>query len=285
MGYLGGGLLFAIDVAMMLRPALFGLADVTEAARAAFVTVALWWAVFTVPLLLFVREAPARIRESGRANLAAGVRRITTTFHELREFRVVVLFLIAYWLYLDGVATIARMAVDYGMALGLDEKHLITALLITQFVGFPAAIAFGRLGSRIGPKPGIYLGIAGYFVAIVWSYFMRSTWEFYVLAIIVGLVQGGVQALSRSLFARLAPRGRSAEFFGFLTMSGRFAAIAGPLLVGVTALATGSSRSSVLVIAALFVAGAFVLSLVDEDDGARVALEHDNAIAIENRLT
>ena len=277
LGYLGGGVLFAVSVAMTLSPARFGLADATEAVRVSFGMVAIWWAVFTLPLAFFVHEPPVPAGSSRSSAMAAGLARITSTFREVRQFRVVLIFLIAYWLYIDGVATIARMAIDYGMALGLDEKELIVALLITQFVGFPAAIAFGYLGARAGAKTGIYIGIGAYVVATLWSYFMKSVWEFYVLAIVIGLVQGAVQLLSRSLFARIAPRNRSAEFFGFLNMSGRFAAILGPLLVGFTALATGSSRLSVLVIALLFIAGALVLRCVDEEEGMRVARASESA--------
>ena len=160
------------------------------------------------------------------------------------------------------------MAVDYGMALGLDEKHLIIALLITQFVGFPAAIAFGHLGARIGAKTGIGIGIGVYVAAIMWSYVMASTWEFYVLAVVIGLVQGGVQSLSRSLYAHMVPQSHAAEFFGFYNMLGKFAAVLGPLLVGFTAVMTGSSRFGVLAILVLFVAGGLILYFVGEREAA-----------------
>jgi UMF1 family MFS transporter len=156
------------------------------------------------------------------------------------------------------------MAIDYGLAVGLSERHLIAALLITQFVGFPAALAFGRLGARFGAKPLILVGLAAYVVAAIWSYFMRAAWEFYVLAIIVGLVQGGVQLLSRSLFARMIPAQRSAEFFGFYNMVGRVGSVVGPLLVGFTALLSGSSRASIVVVLVLFIGGGFLLLFVDE---------------------
>src|SRR5213593_951076 len=232
LGYLGGGLLFAINVAMTVWPRAFGLADAAEAAQVSFGTVALWWAIFSVPLLIHVKE-PAGARGGTRwIGVSGGVRQLASTFHEIRRLRMVCLFLLAYWLYIDGVGTIARMAVDYGMALGLDEKHLIIALLITQFVGFPAAIAFGHLGARIGAKTGIGIGIGVYVAAIMWSYVMASTWEFYVLAVVIGLVQGGVQSLSRSLYAHMVPQSNAAEFFGFYNMLGKFAAVLGPLLVG-----------------------------------------------------
>lgn len=270
LGYLGGGVLFAVNVAMTLWPAKFGLASAAEAVRWSFVMVAVWWALFSIPLFLFVREAPAQSAGAGWSVAQAGLRQLAVTLREARQWRDVIVFLVASWLYLDGVGTIARMAVDYGLALGLGERDLILALLITQFIGFPAAIAFGRLGARFGARPMILLGLSAYVLAAVWSYFMRFAWEFYVLAGLVGLVQGGVQLLSRSFFARIIPPAQSAEFFGFYNMVGRVATVVGPLLVGFTALATGSSRASILVIVVLFVAGGVLLLFIDEARALRV---------------
>jgi UMF1 family MFS transporter len=169
------------------------------------------------------------------------------------------MFLIAYWLYIDGVGTIARMALDYGMALGFDTSVLISALLITQFVAFPAAVLFGRIGERYGARSGILIGIVIYAMLCVWSMFMREAHDFYWLAAVSGLVMGGVQSLSRSLFATLIPHGQAGEFFGFYNMMGKFAAILGPLLMGLVSLMTGSNRLSVLAVLLLFVAGGAVL--------------------------
>ncbi len=265
LGYLGGGLLFAIDVAMTLRPGAFGLRDATQAALVSFGTVAAWWALFSVPLVLVVRE-PRRALGSVpvRAALVASLREVLATTRAIRAYRPIVVFLVAYWLYIDAVGTVATMALNYGLALGFDEQSLIVALLITQFVGFPAAIAFGYLGARIGPKPGIGIGLVVYVVALAWGYFMQTAGEFYVLAAVVGLVQGGVQSLSRSLFARLVPKERAAEFFGFYNVVGKFAAIIGPLLMGGAAVLTGSPRAGVLAIAVLFAIGGAVLARVDD---------------------
>jgi UMF1 family MFS transporter len=271
LGYLGGGVLFAINVAMTLWPAYFGLDNAADAVKVSFGLVALWWALFSIPLFLFVREAPARSTGTSATVARAGLRQLAQTLREARKWREVMVFLVASWLYLDGVGTIARMAVDYGLAIGLGERDLIVALLITQFIGFPAALAFGRLGNRFGARPMILLGLAAYVFAAVWSYFMRFAWEFYVLACLVGLVQGGVQLLSRSFFARIIPPAQSAEFFGFYNMVGRVATVVGPLLVGITAIATGSSRASILVIVVLFVAGGALLLFVDEERALRVA--------------
>ncbi len=270
LGYLGGGLLFAFNVAMVLWPARFGLADASESVRLSFGMVALWWAIFSVPLLAFVKEPEAAGRLSGWSAAAAGIGQLAATFRDIRRLRIVLLFLLAYLLYIDGVGTMARMALDYGMALGFDERKLIVALLVTQFVGFPASIAFGHLGGRFGAKAGITIGLGTYIAATLWAYWMESTWEFYALAVVIGLVQGGVQSLSRSLFARITPAARAGEFFGFYNMLGKFAAVIGPLLMGSAALATGSSRAAVLVIVALFVAGGILLYFVDEREGARL---------------
>jgi UMF1 family MFS transporter len=250
---------------MTLWPVRFGLADAAEAVRLSFGMVGLWWALFSLPLFLFVRESPAQAPGSGFFAVArSGLRQLRQTLREARKWRPVLVFLLASWLYLDGVSTIARMALDYGLAIGLGQRDLILALLITQFIGFPSALAFGRLGVRFGARRMILVGLGAYAFATVWSYFMRSSWEFYVLAGIVGLVQGGVQLLSRSFFAQIIPAGQSAEFFGFYNMVGRVATVVGPLLVGLAAITTGSSRASILVVLVLFAGGGAVLLFVDE---------------------
>ncbi|MEJ1471126.1 MAG: MFS transporter [Candidatus Sedimenticola sp. (ex Thyasira tokunagai)] len=270
-GYLGGGLLFALNVLMTLYPDAFGLPDTAAAVRLSFILVALWWGLFSIPLLLFVDEAPSP-SASWRDNLRGGISQLRTTLSELRALRQVFLFLLAYWLYIDGVDTIVRMAVDYGLALGFASNSLILALLITQFVGFPAALLFGHLGERHGPRKGIVVAIAVYLLVIIWAYQMESEWEFYVLAFIIGLVQGGIQSLSRSFYARLIPIDKAGEFFGFYNMLGKFAAVLGPLLMGGVSLLTGSPRLSILSVALLFIAGVLVLLRVDEAEGRRQAV-------------
>lgn len=262
LGYIGGGLLFALNVAMTLFPGSFGLSGPAEAVRLSFLTVAAWWLLFSLPTFRYVPEPP-RFGD-GASPVADGLRTLAKTLREHRAYRPAGLFLLAYFFYIDGVHTIIRMAVDYGLSLGFPAESLIVALLITQFVGFPAAFAFGLAAGKIGPKPALYFGIGVYVAVTVWAYFMTSVVEFYVLAVVVGLVQGGVQAISRSLYARFVPAVRSGEFFGFFNMIGRFAAIVGPSLVAVTGLLTGSSRLGILSVIALLAAGMALLPLVRE---------------------
>jgi UMF1 family MFS transporter len=237
--------------------------------RISFLTVAVWWVVFSLPLLLVVRERPALSGTTWGAALRGGLSQFAQTLREIRALRAVALFLVAYWLYIDGVDTIIRMAVDYGMALGFDPESLIVALLLVQFVGFPAAIAFGYLGERIGTKPAIFIAIGVYVGVSIWAYFLSNEREFYMMAVAIGLVQGGIQSLSRSYYARLIPAEKSAEFFGFYNMLGKFAAVIGPLLVGWTAAVTGSSRASILSVIILFVLGALFLYFVPSPESAQ----------------
>ena len=267
LGYIGGGLLFALNVAMTLAPESFGLSGAADAVRLSFLTVAAWWLLFSIPLFRHVPEPP-RAAAEGSSAVAAGLRALVKTLREYRAYRTAGLFLLAYFFYIDGVHTIIRMAVDYGLSLGFPSESLIVALLITQFVGFPAALAFGLAAAKVGPKPVLYFGVAVYVAVTVWAYFMTSVVEFYVLAVVVGLVQGGVQAISRSLYARFVPPARSGEFFGFFNMIGRFAAILGPSLVAVTGLVTGSTRLGILSVVVLLVVGMALLTFVRENEAA-----------------
>ncbi len=271
MGYLGGGILFAFNVFMTLRPELFGLASQSEAIRISFISVAIWWAVFSIPVFLFVKEARVKDHQAGWHAIAGGLCQLRMTFKEIRRLRVVSLFLLGYWLYIDGVNTIVRMAVDYGLSLGFDANSLIVALLITQFVGFPSALAFGKIGEKLGPKIGIFIGISVYIAVTTWAFFMTSVVEFYALAVAIGLVQGGVQSLSRSFYTRIIPSNKSAEFFGFYNMLGKFAAVIGPALMGWVGIISGDSRFGILTIIPLFAAGAIFLFLVNEQEGTRMA--------------
>ena len=253
LGYIGGGLLFAVNLAMIEKPRLFGLADASEGVKAAFVSAGVWWGVFALPLLLGVREPKTGL--GARRALVAGLAQFRTVVLRLRTLPVLLGFLVAYWLYIDGVNSVFKLAVGFGLAVGLPSGKLLLALLVTQFVAFPAALVFGVIGERWGPRAGITLGLAVYVGVVVYAAFITRPWEFFLLAVLVGLVQGGTQSLSRSLYARLVPREESAAFFGFYGLMGKFSAIFGPLLVGLVQTFTGSPRLAVAAIALLFVAG------------------------------
>lgn len=271
MGYLGGGLLYLGCVLAALSPKAFGFPNATAAATAAFLATALWWAVFSIPLIVLVQE-PAPARRVHRRAWSRGLAQLVETIHHLRTFRVVGIFLVAYWLYIDAVGTVIRMAVAYGRSLGFAQNELIVALLITQFVGFPAAILFGWLGEHIGPRRGIYLGLTVYLGVCIWGALIHQPWEFFSIAVLVGLVQGGVQALSRSFYARLIPADGAGEFFGFYNLIGKFAVLIGPPLFGLFGVWFGNPRYSMLALIVLFVAGGVLLSRVSESEAPARAL-------------
>lgn len=260
LGYLGGGGLFAFCVAMTIWPHDFGFQDAAGAVRWSFLLAAIWWSLFSMPLLFRVTEAGGAGAHDGMLRVAqAGWRQFVQTFREIRRLRVIAGFLLAYWLYIDGVNTVMRMAVNYAMSLGFSSQQLVAALLLTQLIGVPAAIGFGYLGERIGTRTAILLGICVYAAATVWASLMHSTWEFYAIAAVIGLVQGGVQSLSRALYARLIPKDKSGEFFGFYNMLGKFAAVIGPMLIGLTAVLFHDQRFSILSILILFIIGGWIL--------------------------
>ena len=258
LGYLGGGLLFLVNVAMVLKPELFGLADKVAATRAAFISVALWWLLVSIPLFLRVPE------QRSASPQAVGWREIATTVRQIARHRPVWMFLVAYFLYIDAVGTLAQMAVDFGLNLGFASDSLIKALLIVQFVSFPAAIGFGHLAGRIGTRRAIYLSLVVYIAVTIWGYFMQTEAQFYQMAAAIGLVQGGVQSLSRSFFSRLIPPAQAGQFFGFYNMLGKFAAVLGPSVVGIVAATTGNPRLSILALIAFFIIGIVVLARVPE---------------------
>lgn len=265
LGYLGGAILFALNVLMVQYPDFFGLASSAAAVKLAFFSVAVWWSVFSLPVLLFIPENTAHAEAHNRRWDA--FKHLWESFQIVRAHRTVSLFLLAYWLYIDGVDTIVRMAVDYGLAIGLESSDLMLALLLTQVIGFPAAIFFGRLGERFGAKTGIQISLGVYIGVIIWAGFIEQAWEFYALAAAIGLVQGGVQALSRSLYTRLIPNDNSATFFGFYNMLGKFAAVLGPIMVGVTVVLTENSRYGLFSILILMIAGSLLLRRVQPEAG------------------
>ena len=275
-GYLGGGVLLAINLAMIQKPEWFGLGggDETLPVRLAMVSVAVWWLLFSIPLFRRVPEPPQRLEEDedvGRNPIRVAFGRLGETFHELRRYKHAFLMLIALLIYNDGISTIGKMAAAYGTELGIRRESLIAAILIVQFVGIPATLLFGLLAGKIGAKRSIFLGLLVYCGISIFGYFMTSATHFYIIAFMVGLVQGGTQALGRSLFSTLIPRYKSGEFFGFYSVFNKFAGIFGPLLFAGTIGATGSSRNAILSVIIFFFIGAAVLMFVNVEEGERVA--------------
>jgi MFS transporter, UMF1 family len=258
-GYLGGGVLLAINVWMTLDPTFFGFADVTAAVKASFISAAVWWALFAIPIFLFVRERPAMPGDPARSMLRQSFAELAATVREVRKYKAIVFFLLAYWMYIDGVNTIQKMAVDYGLAIGLPSSSLIQAILMVQFIGFPAALLFGWIGQRISPVVGIFICIAVYAAVTIYATVLDTSTKFFIMAAATGCVQGGIQSLSRSYYGSLIPPDRTGEFFGFYNMMSKFAAVLGPLLMGITALVTGSSRTAILSIVVLFIGGGALL--------------------------
>jgi UMF1 family MFS transporter len=275
LGYLGGGLLLLVNLAWILQPALFGLPDAGVATRLAFFSVGVWWFLFSIPLMRRVPE-PA-LAGGGRGSIGEATRHaladLRHTFTHLRKYRQAFLMLLAFLIYNDGIGTIIRMASLYGAQLGIAQEHLIAALLLVQFVGVPFAFIFGWLASRIGAKRAIFLALAVYTGISILGYYMQTAVHFYLLAILVGMVQGGSQALSRSLFASMIPRERSSEFFGFFAVTERTAGILGPLTFAAAIAMTGSSRGAILSVIAYFIIGALILSRVDVEAGQK-AIQH-----------
>lgn len=274
LGYLGGGILLLLNLAWILRPDLFGFADTAAATKASFVSVAVWWLVFSIPLLRHVPEPRVVLDpgESAELNvMRAAFGRLGRTFREMRRYKHAFLLFIAMLLYQDGIQTIIRMASVYGAEIGIDQNAQIAAFVMVQFLGIPFAFAFGALGARIGTKRALFIALAVYTLATIIGFFMTTVTQFFLLAAMVATVQGGAQALSRALFARLIPVNKASEFFGFYAVAERFATVLGPLVFTLSVVLTGSSRFAVLFIITFFAAGAALLALVDEEEGMRAA--------------
>ena len=276
MGYLGSSLLMLLNLAWIQKPALFGISSPEMAIRLTFLSSALWWLVFTIPLLRRVPEPPLRLEADERPGLnpvAVGFRRLRETLHEIRGYKHTFLFLLAFFIYNDGIGTIIRMATIYGREIGIERASLLMPLLLVQVVGIPFTFLFGALADRIGAKPAIFAALAVYLVIAILGYRMTTARDFFVLALLVGMVQGGSQALSRSVFSTLVPRHKSSEFFAFFSVFEKFAGILGPAVFTIMISATGSSRSAILSIIAFFVVGGALLAFVDVKAGQRAARE------------
>ena len=274
-GYLGGGVLLVVNLLWILMPTRFGMGDTLTAIKVSFVSVAVWWFVFSIPLFRHVPEPPRRLEEDetgGEHPIRAAFIRLRETFHELRGYRDAFLMLIAFLLYNDGIQTIIRMATIYGAEIGIDRNARIAAFVLVQFVGVPFSFLFGAIAQRIGAKPAVFASLAVYTGISILGYFMTVAWQFFALAFLVGTVQGGSQALSRSLFARMIPKHKSSEYFGFFSVFEKFAGVAGPAFFAVSVSAFGSSRAAVLSVILFFVAGALVLTRVDVAKGEAQAV-------------
>jgi UMF1 family MFS transporter len=278
LGYLGGGVLLAINVLMMSKPAWFLLPNREVAVRASLASVAVWWVVFSIPLFRQVPEPPRRLERNERPEgsaLLTALRRLAETFRELRRYRQAFMLLLAFLLYNDGIQTIIRMATTYGTEIGIDENAMILALLITQFIGVPFGFLFGFVADKVGAKRAVFAGLAVYSVITILGYFMRTAAHFFALAIMVGMVQGGTQALSRSLFASMIPKHKSSEFFAFFGVFERYAGILGPAVFAWVVAHSGTSRNAILSVLAFFIFGAALLTLVDVESGRRAAREEE----------
>jgi UMF1 family MFS transporter len=281
LGYVGGGILLALNLAWIQKPGWFGLpteAGATLPARLAFLSVAVWWLVFSIPLFRRVAEPGLGAdadRWAGHHPVRATMMRLKETGRDLRRYRQGFLMLLAFLIYNDGIGTIIRMATIYGAELKIEAGAMIASILIVQFVGIPFSFAFGTLAGKLGVKRSILLGLIVYTVICVVGYSMKTSRDFLILAVLVGTVQGGTQALSRSLFASLIPRSRSGEFFGFFAVVEKFAGIFGPAVFWVINALTGSSRGAILAVVGFFAVGGLLLMMVDVEEGQREARAGD----------
>lgn len=275
LGYLGGGILLALNLVVIKSPQRFGLADEAAAMRLSFLSAAVWWLVFSMPLFMGVPEPPRRLEagEAGRNPLAVAFSRLKKTIVELRGHRDALLLLVAFLIYNDAINTIIRMATRYGKEIGVPTSALITAVVMVQFVGVPFAFAFGALAGRLGAKRSIFLALAAYVAITVIAFSMRTTGQFFLICFLVGTVMGGAQALSRSLFASMIPRHKAAEMFGFFGVFDRFGGAIGSSIFGFVVLATGGSRPAILSLVVFFVIGGALLSRVDVERGQQAARE------------
>jgi UMF1 family MFS transporter len=278
LGYLGGGLLLAVNLVMIMKPELLFIGDwggvsATEwGTRLSFVTVGVWWALFSIPVLKNVPE-PITIRMTGEHKnpLTAGFQRLGKTFSEIRQFKEALKFLVAYWLYNDGIGTIIVMATAFGAEVGIGQQHLIGALLAVQFVGIPFTLLFGKITKKIHTRTAILISLAVYSCISVGGYFLQTPLHFWMLAFCVAMVQGASQALSRSMFGSMIQLSKTAEFFGFYDISSKFSGIFGPLIFGIVGTITGTSRLSIVAVVFFFIVGGLLLLTVNHDKGKELA--------------
>lgn len=276
-GYIGGGLLLAINMLMIQQPGWFGMASTLSGTRLAFISVALWWLVFSIPLFRHAPRRPAApdMPKSWKGYAGVGVRRLGQTFRQIRRFPQLMRMLVAFWFFNDGINTIILMATIYGTSIGIGTADLMLALLLTQFIGFPCTLLLGAWAQRWGAKQVLMVSLSIYICIVILGYFMTSAIHFYLLAGLVGVVQGVSQSTARSLFSNLMPAGRTGEYFGFVNITGKFSSIFGPFVFGWVGQLTGSTRWGILSLIFFFAAGIAVLVTVKVQQGMSDAIQAD----------
>jgi len=272
-GYIGGGVLLAINLLLIMKFEWFGLPSTTVATKISLASVGIWWFLFSIPLFKNLKEAKKEKQTRSMSFAKIGFSRVGNTFKSLNQYKQLLLFLLAFWLFNDGISTIIKMATAYGAEIGIGQTHLIGALLITQFVGIPCAFFFGWLANKISAKPALIFALCVYVGIVILGYFMQTAVHFFALAICVGFVQGGAQALSRSIFGRMVPENKHAEFYGFYGISSKFSAILGPFVFGVVGAMTGSSKFGIVALLIFFILGIILLLKVNVEKGEKEAKE------------
>ncbi|TXL63974.1 MFS transporter [Cerasibacillus terrae] len=270
-GYIGGGILLAINLLMILKHDWFGIPNATVASQVSFASVGVWWFIFSIPLFKNIREEKKTVVKRNQSYVSIGFSRVANTFKEIKQYKQLLLFLLAFWLYNDGISTIIKMATIYGKDINIGTNDLIAALLITQFIGIPCTFFFGWLAKKLSAKSALTISLYAYLAIVVLGYFMSSAFHFYILAICVGFVQGGAQSLSRSIYGRMVPANKHAEFFGFYGISSKFSAVFGPFLFALVGQLTGSSRLGIISLVFFFIAGIILLKFVNIDQGIKEA--------------
>lgn len=264
LGYLGGGLLLLLNMIMIQRPHLFGLRNTLWGTRASFLSVAFWWGAFSVPLFCLVHEPQTTGTNPRHVSIKDGYKGLLKTFLDIKRYREVWKFLIAYWLYNDGISTIIIMASIFGTEIGISQKHLLGAILLVQFLGVPFTLLFAMMSKYLKTKYSILIGLGGYIIIAVCGFFIKTPFHFWMLAVLVSMVQGGTQALSRSFFGRLIPKRQSAEFFAFYDISAKFSGIIGPAIFGFIGQFYGSSRYGIFSMVLFFLGGGILLSRIND---------------------
>lgn len=276
-GYLGGGVLLGVNVAMIQAWETFGFSSSESATRTVFVTVGVWWLIFAIPIVRHVKERKPEVNTTASLAVKQAFTRLAQTFRRIKHYPELLKYMVAYWFFNDGINTVIVMATAYGSSIGIEMGNLITALLITQIVGFPSTLLFGRFAPKLGAKKLLYIALSIYIVIVTLGFFMENALHFYILATMVGLVQGGSQAIARSIYADLVPRVRAAEFFGFLTISSKFSSVAGPFVFALVAGNTDSSRIGILSLIAFFIIGIVLLRYVNLTKGKQEAIAEESA--------